>query len=158
MENKFISNTRNNLRFVTDPKKEQMAEHRKKYESGRKWFIYNGKLEEAPLNLQNDSSFLKGFKDAALEQERRYSKLFDLGFKWGKSGAPEEKIPEYCLQDKLFMDGYDRGCRIKKSIDELRNAGINFFDNGYKLEKILPMASWAKCVGKCDSLIFTKER
>lgn len=27
---------------------------------------------------------------------------------------------------------------------------------GYKLEKRLPMESWAKCVGKCDSLIFVK--
>ena len=27
---------------------------------------------------------------------------------------------------------------------------------GYTLEKRIPMASWAKCVGKCDSLIFVK--
>ncbi len=30
--------------------------------------------------------------------------------------------------------------------------------NGYKLEKRLPMASWAKCVGKCDSLIYAKNK
>ena len=30
--------------------------------------------------------------------------------------------------------------------------------NGYTLDKRLPMASWAKCVGKCDSLIYVKKR
>lgn len=30
--------------------------------------------------------------------------------------------------------------------------------NGYKLVKLLPMASYAKCVGKCDSLIYMKNK
>ena len=58
------------------------------------------------------------------------------------------------LESELFKFGF------KKIIIDV-DAGNTPSENvarraGYKLEKRLPMESWAKCVGKCDSLIFSK--
>ena len=58
------------------------------------------------------------------------------------------------LETELFKFGFNK---ITLDIDngnkQLENLAKR---NKYKLEKVLPMASWAKCVGKCDSLIYTK--
>ena len=60
------------------------------------------------------------------------------------------------LENELFKFGFDK---IKLDIDagntQSENTAIR---NGYKLSERIPMASWAKCVGKCDSLIYTKEK
>lgn len=59
------------------------------------------------------------------------------------------------LEKELFKFGFEK---IILDIDNGNTHSETLAKrNGYKLEKILPMASWAKCVGKCDSLIFTKE-
>ena len=60
------------------------------------------------------------------------------------------------LETELFKFGFKK---IKLDIDNGNVHSENLAKrNGYKLEKILPMASWAKCVGKCDSLIYIKKR
>lgn len=60
------------------------------------------------------------------------------------------------LETELFKFGFEK---IILDIDNGNTHSENLAKrNGYKLKKVLPMASWAKCVGKCDSLIFTKER
>ena len=60
------------------------------------------------------------------------------------------------LETELFKFGFSK---ITLDIDNGNTHSENLAKrNGYKLEKILPMASWAKCVGKCDSLIYVKER
>ena len=60
------------------------------------------------------------------------------------------------LETELFKFGFDK---ITLDID---NGNINSENlakrNKYKLTERLPMASWAKCVGKCDSLIYVKEK
>ncbi len=60
------------------------------------------------------------------------------------------------LEQELFKFGFDK---IVLDIDGGNAPSENLAKrNGYKLEKRLPMASWAKCVGKCDSLIYVKKR
>ncbi len=60
------------------------------------------------------------------------------------------------LEVELFKFGFEK---IKLDIDKGNTRSENLAKrNGYKLEKVLPMASWAKCVGKCDSLIYVKEK
>ena len=60
------------------------------------------------------------------------------------------------LESELFKFGFEK---ITLDID---NGNVHSEKlakrNGYKLEKVLPMASWAKCVGKCDSLIYIKSK
>lgn len=59
------------------------------------------------------------------------------------------------LEQELFKFGFKK---IKLDIDNGNNHSEKLAkNNGYKLEKILPMASYAKCVGKCDSLIYIKK-
>ena len=58
------------------------------------------------------------------------------------------------LETELFNFGFDK---IILDVDAGNTRSENVAKrNGYKLEKRLPMASWAKCVGKCDSLIYAK--
>lgn len=60
------------------------------------------------------------------------------------------------LEAELFKFGFGK---ITLDIDNGNIHSENLAKrNKYKLEKVLPMASWAKCVGKCDSLIYVKER
>lgn len=60
------------------------------------------------------------------------------------------------LEAELFAFGFDK---ITLDIDAGNTPSENVANrNGYKLEKRLPMASWAKCVGKCDSLIYVKNK
>ena len=60
------------------------------------------------------------------------------------------------LETELFKFGFGK---ITLDIDNGNIHSENIAKrNKYKLKKILPMASWAKCVGKCDSLIYVKER
>ena len=60
------------------------------------------------------------------------------------------------LENELFKFGFDT---ITLDIDNGNTKSENLaLRNGYKMEKRLPMASWAKCVGKCDSLIYVKHK
>lgn len=60
------------------------------------------------------------------------------------------------LESELFKFGFDK---ITLDIDDgnVRSESLAK-RNGYKLENRLSMASWAKCVGKCDSLIYVKSK
>lgn len=58
------------------------------------------------------------------------------------------------LETELFKFGFNK---ITLDIDNGNMHSENLAKrNGYTLDKRLPMASWAKCVGKCDSLIYIK--
>ena len=58
------------------------------------------------------------------------------------------------LEKELFKFGFDK---ITLDIDDGNTKSENVAKrNGYKFVKRLPMASWAKRVGKCDSLIYEK--
>lgn len=58
------------------------------------------------------------------------------------------------LETELFTFGFNK---ITLDIDNGNTHSENLAKrNGYILDKRLPMASWAKCVGKCDSLIYIK--
>ena len=60
----------------------------------------------------------------------------------------------FALEKELFNFGFDK---IILDIDDgnIKSESVAK-RNGYKLVKRLPMGSWAKCVGKCDSLIYEK--
>lgn len=58
------------------------------------------------------------------------------------------------LESELFKFGFNK---IIIDIDAGNTSSENVARRaGYVLERRLPMESWAKCVGKCDSLIFVK--
>lgn len=58
------------------------------------------------------------------------------------------------LESELFKFGFTK---ITLDIDNGNIHSENLAKrNGYTLDKRLPMASWAKCIGKCDSLIYIK--
>ena len=58
------------------------------------------------------------------------------------------------LETELFKFGFDK---IVLDIDDGNVKSENIAkQGGYKFEKRLPMASWARAVGKCDSLIYIK--
>lgn len=58
------------------------------------------------------------------------------------------------LEKELFKFGFNT---ITLDIDAGNTQSENIAKRcGYNLEKRLPMASWAKCIGKCDSLIYKK--
>lgn len=60
------------------------------------------------------------------------------------------------LETELFKFGFEK---ITLDIDNGNVHSENLAKrNAYKLAKVLPMASWAQSVGKCDSLIYVKER
>jgi len=60
------------------------------------------------------------------------------------------------LEQELFKFGFNK---IILDIDDGNLPSENLARrNGYVLEKRLPMESWAKCVGKCDALIFSKSK
>ena len=58
------------------------------------------------------------------------------------------------LENELSKFGFNK---IILNIDGGNTKSENIAKrNGYKLEKTVPMASWAKCVGKCDDLFYVK--
>lgn len=60
------------------------------------------------------------------------------------------------LETELFKFGFGK---IIIDVDAGNTPSENVARRaGYVLEKRLPMESWAKCVGKCDSLIFSKQK
>ena len=60
------------------------------------------------------------------------------------------------LETELFKFGFNK---IKLDIDNGNTPSENLAKrNGYELAERLPMASWAKSVGKCDSLIYVKPK
>lgn len=60
------------------------------------------------------------------------------------------------LETELFKFGFNK---ITLYIDNGNTHSENLAKrNGYTLDKKLPMAPWAKCVGKFDSLIYVKKR
>lgn len=60
------------------------------------------------------------------------------------------------LENELFQFGFNK---ITLDIDHGNTKSESIAKrNGYTLEKILPMTSWAKCVGECDSLIYIKRK
>ena len=69
-----------------------------------------------------------------------------------KNGYMSEALT--ALETELFKFGFNK---ITLDIDDGNTNSANLAKhNGYTLDKRLPMASWAKCVGKCDSLIYVK--
>lgn len=82
----------------------------------------------------------------------------EIGYWLARSAAGHGFMSEALtkLENELFAFGFDK---IILDIDEGNATSENVAKrNGYTLVKRMPMASWAKCVGKCDSLIYEKHR
>ncbi len=82
----------------------------------------------------------------------------EIGYWLARSAAGYGYMTEAltALESELFAFGFDK---ITLDIDAGNTASENVAKrNGYTLVKCLPMASWAKCVGKCDSLIYEKRK
>ena len=85
-----------------------------------------------------------------------HDKECEIGYWLARSAAGHGYMTEAltALEGELFAFGFDK---ITLDIDDGNTMSENVAKrNGYKLVKRLPMASYAKCVGKCDSLIYEK--
>ena len=119
------------------------------------------KLEQRYAQIANNEGILFGiYKNDELIGRIRFFDVKDNGCEIGywliKSEAGNGYMSEAltALEAELFAFGFDK---ITLDIDDGNTPSENVAKrNGYKLEKRLPMASWAKCVGKCDSLIYIK--
>ena len=82
----------------------------------------------------------------------------EIGYWLARSAAGHGYMSEAltALESELFAFGFDK---ITLDIDAGNTASENVAKrNGYALAKRLPMASWAKCVGKCDTLVYEKHK
>lgn len=82
----------------------------------------------------------------------------EIGYWLAKSATGHGFMSEAlsALESELFKFGFDR---IIIDVDAGNIPSESVARRaGYVLEKRIPMASWAKCVGKCDSLIFVKTK
>ena len=121
------------------------------------------KLEQRYAQIANNEGVLFGiYKNDELIGRIRFFDIKDNGCEIGywliKSANGHGYMSEAlsALETELFKFGFNR---ITLDIDAGNTASENVAKrNGYKLEKRLPMASWAKCVGKCDSLIYVKNK
>ena len=121
------------------------------------------KLEQRYAQIANNEGVLFGiYKNDELIGRIRFFDIKDNGCEIGywliKSANGHGYMSEAlsALETELFKFGFDK---IILDVDAGNTPSENVAKrNGYKLEKRLPMASWAKCVGKCDSLIYVKNK
>lgn len=121
------------------------------------------KLEHRYSQISNNEGVLFGiYKNSNLVGRIRFFNVKDKSCEIGYWLVQNENGYGYmvealsALETELFKFGFDK---IVLDIDEGNIKSENIAKrNGYKLVKRLPMASWAKCVGKCDSLIYEKEK
>jgi len=121
------------------------------------------KLEHRYKQIANNECILFGiYKEDTLIGRIRFFHINDNGCEIGywliKSenghGFMSEALA--ALEVELFKFGFDR---ITLDIDDGNHPSENLAKrNKYVLTQRLPMASWAKCVGKCDSLIYVKTK
>ena len=121
------------------------------------------KLEQRYPQMNSSEGMLFGiYKDNKPIGRIRFFDIHDNGCEIGywliKSANGHGYMSEAlsALEAELFAFGFDR---ITLDIDNGNTPSENLAKrNGYKLTERLPMASWAKCVGKCDSLIYVKRK
>ena len=121
------------------------------------------KLEQRYAQIANNEGILFGiYKNDELIGRIRFFNIQDNGCEIGywliKSANGHGYMSEAlsALETELFKFGFNK---ITLDIDNGNTPSENVAKrNGYALDKRLPMASWAKCVGKCDSLIYVKKR
>lgn len=121
------------------------------------------KLEQRYAQIANNKGILFGiYKNDELIGRIRFFNIQDNGCEIGywliKSANGHGYMSEAlsALETELFKFGFNK---ITLDIDNGNIHSENLAKrNGYTLDKRLPMASWAKCVGKCDSLIYVKKR
>ena len=121
------------------------------------------KLEHRYEQIANNAGILFGiYKGKDLIGRIRFFDVKDdsceIGF-WlieSENGKGYMSEALSALESELFKFGFDK---IILDIDAGNSQSENVAKrNGYNLVKRLPMASWAKCVGKCDSLIYVKNK
>lgn len=120
------------------------------------------KLESRHAKMLNNQGVMFGiYRDNNLIGRIRFFNVKDteceIGYWLIKSvnghGFMSEALK--ALESELFKFGFDK---IILNIDAGNEKSQNVANrNGYKLEKTVPMASWAKCVGKCDDLFYAKD-
>jgi RimJ/RimL family protein N-acetyltransferase len=121
------------------------------------------KLEQRYNQIQENKCVLFGiYKDNNLIGRIRFFNIHDneceIGYWLIKSANGQGYMSEAlaALESELFKFEFDKIIlEIDKGNDKSEALAKH---NGYKLEKVLPMASWAKCVGKCDSFVYAKKK
>lgn len=119
------------------------------------------KLEQRYTQMQNNEGMLFGiYKGNEIIGRIRFFDIHDDGCEIGYwliesangHGYMSEALS--ALETELFKFGFKK---VTLDIDNGNTHSENLAKrNGYKLAKRLLMNSWAKCVGKCDSLIYEK--
>lgn len=76
------------------------------FEKGSQFFYDGLSLEDAPLELRENVTFINGFKRAKRISEINES-LRLLGAEWRQSGIPLDNAPKNYINNPYFIDGYN---------------------------------------------------
>ena len=80
--------------------------NKEKFDQGEQWFNDGFSLDNAPLEMKNDSSFAAGFRKAERIQSIDMQ-LFNLGKEYFLEGKSLEDVPKNYIDRKPFVDGYN---------------------------------------------------
>lgn len=77
------------------------------FNNGKFWFNEGFSLEEAPVDLKNNISFISGYNKA--KRDRYVNNLaYQTGIEYRDNGVLFEEIPSIYINNPFFMNGYNK--------------------------------------------------
>lgn len=75
-------------------------------EKGKQWFMEGMKLTDAPIEMQNNVSFVSGY-NMAYRMNYVNNQLFDLGREYFEKGISIDNVPNIYRNNEYFLNGYN---------------------------------------------------